>query len=162
MAHALSFARMNSDTVRKGTPWTCMTVAASRWRGPVSPAGRISIYGRVGVGLWLWLWERECELNERRRREGGGTHVDGGDHAAVGDVQAVWWEGGVSGAGQGTRWRGRKEERKGAHRLVHGECVAVKLSSPARASRARRKACACGGPPSTMQKISCVVGGWVG
>ena len=44
---------------------------------------------RAGGGLWLWLWERECELNERRRREGGGTHVDGGDHAAVGDVQAV-------------------------------------------------------------------------
>ena len=109
----------------------------------------------------MWERERECELNERRRREGGGTHVDGGDHAAVGDVQAVWWEGGVSGAGQGTRWRGRKEERKDAHRLVHGECVAVKLSSPARASRARRKACACGGPPSTMQKISCVWGGWV-
>lgn len=50
MAHALSFARMNSDTVRKGTPWTCMTVAASRWRGPASPAGRISICGGQYVG----------------------------------------------------------------------------------------------------------------
>ena len=65
---------------------------------------------RAGGGVVLWLWERECELKERRGwREG--THVDGGDHAAVGDVQAVWWEGGVSGAGQGTRWKGRKEER---------------------------------------------------
>ena len=38
-----SLARRNSDMVRKGTFCIFTTVELSRWRGPVSPAGRISI-----------------------------------------------------------------------------------------------------------------------
>lgn len=44
ITHVFSLARMNSDTVKNGTFWTFMTVDVSRWRGPVSPAGSISIY----------------------------------------------------------------------------------------------------------------------
>lgn len=68
MAHALSFARMNSDTVRKGTPWTCMTVAASRWRGPASPAGRISICGGQYVGGWVTGWGGRTSMAGITRR----------------------------------------------------------------------------------------------
>jgi len=49
MTQVFSFARMNSDGVRKGTPCILVTVDVSRWRGPNSPAGCISICetGRV-------------------------------------------------------------------------------------------------------------------
>lgn len=45
IAHVFSLARTNSDTVRNGTFCIFMTVDVSRCRGPVSPAGKISICG---------------------------------------------------------------------------------------------------------------------
>lgn len=39
----VSFARINSEIVKKGTPWILATVLSSSERGPVSPAGKISI-----------------------------------------------------------------------------------------------------------------------
>ncbi len=41
--HAFNFARTNSEVVRNGTRLKGATVSASRRRGPVSPAARISI-----------------------------------------------------------------------------------------------------------------------
>lgn len=45
IVHAFSFARMNSEIVRKGIPRRLITVDGSSLRGPSSPEGSISIYG---------------------------------------------------------------------------------------------------------------------
>ena len=64
IAQVFSLARTNSDTVRKGTFCIFITVDVSRWRGPVSPAGNISIcvylgqvdsLGRVTKRYWSLL-----------------------------------------------------------------------------------------------------------
>lgn len=44
MIQLFSFARINSEIVTKGIPCIFITVELSRIRGPVSPAGKISIY----------------------------------------------------------------------------------------------------------------------
>ena len=52
--HEFNLARTNSEVVKNGTRLTAATVSASRRRGPVSPAARISIYTEWKKEVCQW------------------------------------------------------------------------------------------------------------
>jgi hypothetical protein len=68
-----SLARRNSETFRKGIPWIFMTFVSSRCRGPVSPAGRISI------------WEPMRKMEGRQTDVS--SHLYWWDESSIGDVK---------------------------------------------------------------------------
>jgi hypothetical protein len=73
MIQVLSLLRMNSEIVKKGSPCIFITVVVSRCRGPVSPAGKISI--SEVVCRWLG-----------RRTDGGEGYLDRRDEPTVRNV----------------------------------------------------------------------------
>ena len=135
ITQVFSLARTNSDTVRNGTFCIFMTVDVSRWRGPVSPAGKISICECLGQvdswkGIKRYYWMELTSIAGIRRR-----YVTCNLNGLSDDE--------------------RQMTAMITHRLVHGEWVTVKSSLPATASRVLRKGWAWFWPPSTIQKISC-------